>query len=123
MSCLKKSICQIDPCLQELFNQIENSSSLSLMILSAWNLARVLAVKLVEEVLIVIFPKSTQPTDFSPPNPACAPFISNTKRSQNQKDKYHKKKGDNIIVAEAKICVSAFPIFILYLIPNFYQFN
>lgn len=63
MSCLKESICQVYPCLQELFNKIENSSSLSLMILSAFNLARVLAVKLVEEVLTDRAKEKTDWTD------------------------------------------------------------
>lgn len=52
MSCLRDSIRQIDPSLQELIEAIENASTLTLLILSAWRLARVLAVRIVEEVLI-----------------------------------------------------------------------
>ena len=51
MSCLRDSIRQIDPFLQELIEAIENASTLTLLILSAWRLARVLAVRIVEEVL------------------------------------------------------------------------
>jgi hypothetical protein len=51
MSCLRDSIRQIDPSLQELIEAIENASTLTLLILSAWRLARVLAVRIVEEVL------------------------------------------------------------------------
>jgi hypothetical protein len=51
MSCLRNSICQIEPSLQELFDAIENTSTLTLLILSAWRLARMLAVKIVEEAL------------------------------------------------------------------------
>jgi len=52
MSCLRNSICQIEPSLQELIEAIESASTLPLLILSAWRLARVLAVKIVEESLI-----------------------------------------------------------------------
>ncbi|MHC4752297.1 MAG: hypothetical protein ACYTFW_20785 [Planctomycetota bacterium] len=51
MSCLRDSICQIDPSLQELVEAIENTSTLTLLILSTWRLARMLALKLVVEVL------------------------------------------------------------------------
>jgi len=51
MSCLRDSICQDDPSLQELVESIENASTLTLLILSTWHLARILAVKVVEEVL------------------------------------------------------------------------
>jgi hypothetical protein len=51
MSCLRDSICQIDPSLQELMEAIENASTLTLLILAAWRLARVLAVRIVEEAL------------------------------------------------------------------------
>ena len=40
MSCLRDSICQIDPSLQELVRAIENASTLPLLILSEWRLAR-----------------------------------------------------------------------------------
>ena len=63
MSCLRNSICQIDPSLQELIDAIENSSTLTLLILSAWRLARVLAVKIVEESLIERGQRPTQWSD------------------------------------------------------------
>lgn len=51
MSCLRNSICQIDPSLQELIEATENASTLTLLVLSGWRLARMLAIKLVVEVL------------------------------------------------------------------------
>jgi hypothetical protein len=60
MSCLRDSICQIDPSLQELIEAIENASTLTLLILSAWRLARVLAVRIVEEVLTERAERPTQ---------------------------------------------------------------
>lgn len=60
MSCLRNSICQIDPSLQELIVAIENSSTLTLLILSAWRLALVLAVKIVEEALVERAQRPTQ---------------------------------------------------------------
>lgn len=60
MSCLRNSICQIDPSLQELIEAIENSSTLPLLILSAWRLARVLSVKIVEDSLIERAQRPTQ---------------------------------------------------------------
>lgn len=60
MPCLRNSICQIEPSLQELIEAIENSSTLTLLILSAWRLARVLAVKIVEEALIERAQRPTQ---------------------------------------------------------------
>jgi hypothetical protein len=63
MSCLRNSICQIEPSLQELMEAIENSSTLALLILSAWRLARVLAVRIVEESLIERAQRPTQWSD------------------------------------------------------------
>ncbi len=63
MSCLRNSICQIDPSLQELMEAIENSSTLTLLVLSAWRLSRVLAVKIVEESLIERAQRPTQWSD------------------------------------------------------------
>jgi len=51
MSCLRDSISQIEPSFQELIEAIEKSSTLTLLIMSAWHLARALAVRIVEEVL------------------------------------------------------------------------
>jgi len=51
MSCLKASIPQVDSSLQGLVTAIEKASSLGVMMLTAWRLARRLAVKLVEEEL------------------------------------------------------------------------
>ena len=63
MSCLRDSIRQIHPSLQELIEATENASTLTLLILSAWRLARVLAVRVVEEVLIERAQRPTQWTD------------------------------------------------------------
>ena len=52
MSWLKTSIPQVDGTLQELIGAIESAPSLVAMMLAAWHLARVLAVKLVEEELV-----------------------------------------------------------------------
>jgi hypothetical protein len=51
MSCLKASIPQVDSSLQGLVAAIEKAPSLGVMMLTAWRLARRLAVKLVEEEL------------------------------------------------------------------------
>jgi hypothetical protein len=51
MSWLKTSNPQADSRLQELISDIENAPSLAAMMLAAWHLARLLAVKLVEEEL------------------------------------------------------------------------
>ena len=60
MSCLRNSISQIEPSLQELVESIENASTLTLLILFAWRLARVLAVRIVEEALIERGQRPTQ---------------------------------------------------------------
>lgn len=60
MSCLRDSICQIDPSFQELIESIENASSLTLLVLSGWRLARMLAIKLVVEVLTERAQRPTQ---------------------------------------------------------------
>lgn len=51
MACLKTSIPQVASSLQELVTVMEHASSLGVMMLVAWRLARQLAVKLVEEEL------------------------------------------------------------------------
>ena len=51
MSCLRTSIPQVDSFLQEWVVAIEQASSLGAMMWAAWQLARVLAVRLVEEEL------------------------------------------------------------------------
>ena len=51
MSCLRTSIPQVDGFLQEWVVAIEQASSLGAMMWAAWQLARVLAVRLVEEEL------------------------------------------------------------------------
>jgi hypothetical protein len=63
MSCLRDSIRQIESSLQELIEAIENASTLTLLILCAWRLARVLAVRIVEEALIERGQRPTQWTD------------------------------------------------------------
>ena len=60
MSCLRDSICQIDPSFQELIESIENASSLTLLVLSGWRLARMLAIRLVVEVLTERAQRPTQ---------------------------------------------------------------
>ncbi len=60
MSCLRNSICQIEPSLQELMEAIENASTLTLLVLSGWRLARMLAMKLVMEVLTERAQRPTQ---------------------------------------------------------------
>jgi hypothetical protein len=60
MSCLRDSIRQSDPSFQELVEAIENASSLALLVLSAWRLAREFAVKLVIEVLTERAQRPTQ---------------------------------------------------------------
>ena len=67
MSCLKDSISQIEPSFQELIVAIEKASTLMLLIMSAWHLARALAVRLVEEVLTE---RSQSPTQW-PDCPKC----------------------------------------------------
>jgi hypothetical protein len=62
MSCLKASIPQDDDLMQELVNAIGNASSLSAMMLIAWRLSRLLAVRLVEEELAV---RAQRPTKWS----------------------------------------------------------
>jgi hypothetical protein len=59
---LRNSICQIDPSLQELFVAIEDALTLTLLVLSAWRLVRVLAIKIVEEALIE---RAQRPTQWS----------------------------------------------------------
>jgi len=51
MPCLRDSISQIDPSFQELIEAIVTSSTLTVLIMTAWRLANALAVRLVEEVL------------------------------------------------------------------------
>ena len=51
MFCLSQSIAQRDPYLQELIEAIKNAPSLAMLILTAVQLGRVVAVKVVEEIL------------------------------------------------------------------------
>ncbi len=67
MSCLRNSISQIEPSFQELIEAIETASTLMLLIMSAWHLARALAIRLVEEVLTE---RSQSPTQW-PNCPKC----------------------------------------------------
>src|SRR5512134_2888962 len=50
MLCLSDSICHDDPSLPPLLSAVENARSLTALILAAWQVARVLAVQLVEAV-------------------------------------------------------------------------
>lgn len=51
MFCLNQSIAQSDPYLQEMVEKIKNASSLAMLILGAIQLGRIVAVKVVEEIL------------------------------------------------------------------------
>ena len=51
MFCLSQSIAQSDPSLQELIEKIRNTASLAMLILAALQLGRIMAVKVVEEIL------------------------------------------------------------------------
>lgn len=61
MSCLKASISQVDGSLQEWMVAIQDAPSLGAMMWAAWRLARVLAVKLVEEELME---RAQRPTEW-----------------------------------------------------------
>lgn len=63
MSCLKASIPQIGDSVQELVTAIENAPSSGAMMLAAWRLARLLAVKLVKEELAE---RAQRPTKWPP---------------------------------------------------------
>jgi hypothetical protein len=67
MPSLTDSIVQSDPSLQEWVDAIKNAPSLALIILTAWQLARRLAVRLVEEELAA---RAQQPTEW-PLCPEC----------------------------------------------------
>jgi hypothetical protein len=67
MPCLADSIRHIDPSLQELVTAVEQASSLALMLSAAGQLARRLAVLLVQEVLTR---RAQQPTAW-PTCPKC----------------------------------------------------
>lgn len=51
MLCLNQSIAQSDPYLQEMIEKIKNASSLAMLVLGALQLGRIVAVKVVEEIL------------------------------------------------------------------------
>ena len=51
MPCLINTIREIDPEWQVLFDELGNATTLPLLIIAAWQLSRVLAVKIVEETL------------------------------------------------------------------------
>ena len=51
MSCLINTIHETNPEWQTLLDELENATTLSLLIIAAWQLARVLAVRMVEEIL------------------------------------------------------------------------
>lgn len=67
MPCLADSIRHLDPSLQKLVAAIEQAPSLALMLLAAWELARQLAVLLVQEILTQ---RAQQPTEW-PTCPQC----------------------------------------------------
>ena len=51
MSCLINTIHETNPEWQTLLDELENATTLSLLIIAAWQLARLLAVRMVEEIL------------------------------------------------------------------------
>ena len=67
MLCPHTSIRDDDPSVQRLLHAVEDASSLSALILAAWQVARILAVHLVEAVLAE---RARRPTVW-PPCPAC----------------------------------------------------
>jgi hypothetical protein len=52
MSCLIDTIRETSPEWQTQFDELENAPTLSLLVIAAWQVARVLAVRLVEEILV-----------------------------------------------------------------------
>jgi hypothetical protein len=64
---LPNSICHAEPSVQRLLRMMEDARSLTALILAAWQVARVLAVRLVEDVLTE---RARQPTAW-PACPAC----------------------------------------------------
>ena len=71
MLCLMDSIRDDDPSVQYLLRVLEDAGSLTALILAAWQVARVLAVQLVE---IVLDERARQPTAW-PPCPACGASV------------------------------------------------
>ena len=71
MLCLPNSICHDDPSVQRLLRMMDDARSLTALILAAWQVARVLAVRLVEDVLAA---RARQPTAW-PPCPACGATV------------------------------------------------
>ncbi len=67
MLCLRDSIRDDDPSMQRLLHAVEDAPSLTALILATWQVARVLAVHLVEAVLDE---RARQPTAW-PPCPTC----------------------------------------------------
>jgi hypothetical protein len=67
MLCLQDSIRDDDPSLQRLLRAVEDAHTLTMVILAAWQVARVLTIHLVEAVLTA---RARQPTAW-PPCPAC----------------------------------------------------
>ena len=68
---LPNSICHDDPSVQRLLRMMEDARSLTALILAAWQVARVLAVRLVEDVLTE---RARQPTAW-PACPACGAAV------------------------------------------------
>jgi hypothetical protein len=67
MLCLQDSIRDDDPSMQRLLRAVEDAHTLTMVILAAWQVARVLTIHLVEAVLTE---RARQPTAW-PPCPAC----------------------------------------------------
>ena len=71
MLCLSNSIRDDDPSVQRLLRAVEDAPSLTALILATWQVARLLAVHLVEAVLAE---RALQPTSW-PPCPACGASV------------------------------------------------
>ena len=74
MLCLRDSIRDDDPSVQRLLRVVESADSLTALILAAWQVARVLAVHVIEAVLAE---RARRPTAW-PPCPVCGTSLRST---------------------------------------------
>ena len=80
MLCLRDSIRDDDPSVQRLLRVLENADSLTALLLAAWQVARVLAVHMVEAVLAE---RARRPTAW-PPCPVCGTSLRSKGFAQRQ---------------------------------------
>ena len=80
MLCLPNSICHDDPSVPRLLRMMEDARSFTALILAAWQVARVLAVPLVEDILAE---RARQPTAW-PPCPACGASVRSKGMARRQ---------------------------------------